>query len=460
MQQTRQAAYSYPPLPNSYPPPRHGSYAVQGHHGGHQYAGAYGTQYDQRQMQQMYHHPRASSDGVPLLDRWTCDVCQVQSFDTRAEAEEHETRCRQIFEARKAEKEKRLQQEEAAAVERAEGGLPSLKIAGTATSYDGSDSKTGCSAKKKSAASKDPPAKKSVVAKVKSSAKSPSKVCAKARTKKSSSPTRKVSMLTVASSSATPAQIRRCSLTNLVPASATKLSDYNNHIVRNVEFFYRQGGHDNMIGMRCIHCRDAADDSIANQYFFPGSVKSLASGLGSMGARHFGMGKCPGADSDFIMKLAEAKRTHASQSKKRTGLGAYVAEFAEANGIVDEEGVVGIEWRESAAPVDRASNANQGPGVANDEPCAEKGAVLVARKVSTTSSLGSSASASSRRSAVDETKKNEEAMDIDNVDVATDESTANVLTSLKKAKIENLDDLEGAFVPSDTPYFWEVSWLC
>ncbi|EJK54664.1 hypothetical protein THAOC_25689 [Thalassiosira oceanica] len=238
---------------------------------------------------------------------------------------------------------------------------------------------------------------------------------------------------------------------NLVPASDTKLSDYNNLIVRNVEFFYRRGGHD--IGMRCIHCRDVADDSITNQSFFPGSVKALASGLGSMGARHFGMGKCPVADSDFILKLAQAKKTHASQSKKRTGLGSYVAEFALANGIVDEDGAVGIEWKESDAPVEWVSGAHQGSGV---KPCTEEGAVLVVRKVSTASSHGSSASDSTFRS-VNETKKNYEAMAIDDVDIATDESTANVLTSLKKAQIENLDDLEGAFVPSDTPYFWEVS---
>ena len=407
-QQTQQAAYSHPPPPNSYPPPRHCSYAS-----------AYGTQHDQHQMQQMV----ASSAATPLLDKpWTCGVCQVQSFQNRAEAEAQERRCRQIFEARKAEKEQRLQ-EEMAAVERAEAGPADLATAST----------------KKSVVSKDPPARKSVVAKIQSSAKSPSRTFARAARKKTSmTPDKKVPMLTVASSSASHVPISL----DLVPASDEKLSDYNNLIVRNVEFVYRQGGHNNQIGMRCIHCRDVADDSIANQSFFPGSVKSLASGLGSMGARHFGMGKCPGADSDLLLELAEAKKTHASQSKRRTGLGAYVAEFAEANGIVDEEGVVGIEWKESAAPTERVGGANRGSGVANVE-----GAVLVSRKVSTASSRSSFSSSSFRSND-----------DIGNTDIATDESTANVLASLKKAKIENLEDLEGAFVPSDTPYFWEVSW--
>lgn len=92
---------------------------------------------------------------------------------------------------------------------------------------------------------------------------------------------------------------------DLVPVNndTSKLSDYNNLLVRNVEFFHPAKSHVNYqnlsgskntanmseirLGLRCIHCKDSPTH-ITAAVFFPSSTGSIASGLGTIGTRHFG----------------------------------------------------------------------------------------------------------------------------------------------------------------------------
>lgn len=90
---------------------------------------------------------------------------------------------------------------------------------------------------------------------------------------------------------------------NLVNNDISILSDYNNLLVRNIEFFYPSKSHlnyenlsgskntanmtDTRLGLRCMHCKDSLTH-ITAAAFFPSTIGSIASGLGTIGSRHFG----------------------------------------------------------------------------------------------------------------------------------------------------------------------------
>ena len=92
---------------------------------------------------------------------------------------------------------------------------------------------------------------------------------------------------------------------DLVPKDndISMLSDYNNLLVRHIEFFYPAKSHlnyDNLsvsknstnmsdirLGLRCLHCK-MNSTHVTAAAFFPSAVSSIASGLGTIGSRHFG----------------------------------------------------------------------------------------------------------------------------------------------------------------------------
>ena len=116
---------------------------------------------------------------------------------------------------------------------------------------------------------------------------------------------------------------------NLVPRGemSSILSDYNNLLVRHIEFFYPSS--DNRVGLRCVHCKDQPQHVTAAT-FFPSTIQSISSGLGTIGARHFGWGKCTCVQPEIVQRMIETKKTSGIQTKNRgrVGLDAYCKNLA------------------------------------------------------------------------------------------------------------------------------------
>jgi hypothetical protein len=168
-----------------------------------------------------------------FVERWTCDVCKSCSFKTFEEATSHETECR-------------IKQNET--IKEAAGALTSFAM--SVTTSISTESVTTEEEEDEMLPSRDPPI-------------------------------------------------------DLVPKNndTSILSDYNNLLVRNIEFFYPAKSHvnyDNLsgsknatnmtdirLGLRCLHCK-MNPTHITAAAFFPSTTGSIASGLGTIGSRHFG----------------------------------------------------------------------------------------------------------------------------------------------------------------------------
>jgi hypothetical protein len=120
------------------------------------------------------------------------------------------------------------------------------------------------------------------------------------------------------------------------------LSDYNNLLVHHVEFYYPSS--DNRVGLRCIHCKDHPQH-VPAATFFPSTIGSISSGLGTIGARHFCWGKCPFVQSDVVQQMIETKKTSNLQTRTngRVGLDSYCKKIAKKFGITDDVNS-GICW--------------------------------------------------------------------------------------------------------------------
>ena len=249
---------------------------------------------------------------------WTCDVCKIRTFETFEEAESHEIECKerkeregtvfpweqkaqqmaQLLEEGPPKRKKKKNQEE----EKLQSALTNLNLTVAASSSN-------------------------------------------------------VQEMPIAGTSRHPNLV-------LVPSAerSNVLSQYNNLLVRNVEFFYPAASHldyDNLsgsmngslmstsrLGLRCIHCKDSPNH-ITAAAFFPRTIGSIASGLGTIGTRHFGWGKCPFARPELVEQMMEAKKTSSTETRARgrMGLDAYCKDLASRCGIYDDE-LSGICWEE------------------------------------------------------------------------------------------------------------------
>lgn len=310
------------------------------------------------------------------VERWTCDVCKTRSFDTFEEAEAHEISCKIEHDAMKE-------------MERNEGAQQTASL------------------------QEAPPKRK--------------KKKTQEEEKLQSALTNLVLTAAAPSSNDQPMTIgglsRHPNLA-LVPSAerSNVLSQYNNLLVRHVEFFYPATSHldyDNLsgsmngslmsrnrLGLRCIHCKDSPNHVTAAA-FFPRTIGSIASGLGTIGTRHFGWGKCPFAKPELVEQMMEAKKTSSTETRARgrIGLDAYCKDLANKCGIYDDE-LSGICWQE-------------GPNLSN--------------LVQMTNSLTSTTSA-----AVMETDHN---------------AVAALLTGMKHST--NIE--RRSFVPTETKNFWECN---
>ena len=108
---------------------------------------------------------------------------------------------------------------------------------------------------------------------------------------------------------------------NLVPSDdeSSMLSQYNNLLVRHSEFFFPSSS-DNRVGLRCIHCKDHPQH-ITAATFFPSTIGSISSGLGTIGARHFGWGKCPSVPPNVQKQMVDTKNISNLETRSRSRIG-------------------------------------------------------------------------------------------------------------------------------------------
>lgn len=116
-----------------------------------------------------------------------------------------------------------------------------------------------------------------------------------------------------------------------------KLSDYNFFLTQNIELYQiDKNSTSGRLGLRCIHCSHF-DRHITAATFFPSTTGSLASGLGTISARHYFGEKCPCVPRHIVTQLRSAKKTSSAQTRLigRLGLDAYCRMLSKKIGICD-----------------------------------------------------------------------------------------------------------------------------
>lgn len=140
---------------------------------------------------------------------------------------------------------------------------------------------------------------------------------------------------------------------SVAPKDPSILSDYNYTLTKNVEFFEIKTSYSvadtavgisieglptSKVGLRCIHCGDNSRHTTASS-FFPSSIGSIASGLGTIGSRHFAQGKCPLVDEDTLQILRSTKKSSQQQTRLqgKVGLDAYCKGLAKRSNVATHE---------------------------------------------------------------------------------------------------------------------------
>ena len=129
------------------------------------------------------------------------------------------------------------------------------------------------------------------------------------------------------------------------------LSDYNLLVTKNVEFFQlsTKDGNDKVVstkvGLRCTNCSKLPVHYTAAS-FFPSAVGSVASGLGTIAARHFLGGKCPLLPKFILDQLSATKKSSTIQTKTpgHIGMEAYMRNICARHSLVNSLGG-GIQFR-------------------------------------------------------------------------------------------------------------------
>lgn len=139
---------------------------------------------------------------------------------------------------------------------------------------------------------------------------------------------------------------------SLIPENKNLLSDYNYLLVKNIELFQVPTSFNasqiaginpeelpaTKVGLRCIHC-SSNERQITASSFFPSSISSMASGIGTIGSRHMIGGKCPLLPKSVLHELKEAKLSSQQQSRipGKVALDAYCKDIAKTHKIFDHE---------------------------------------------------------------------------------------------------------------------------
>jgi len=139
---------------------------------------------------------------------------------------------------------------------------------------------------------------------------------------------------------------------NIIPLHEKPfLSDYNLLVTKNVEFFQlsTKDGNDKVVstkvGLRCTNCSKLPVHYTAAS-FFPSTVGSVASGLGTIAARHFLGGKCPLLPESILDQLSATKKSSTIQTKTpgHIGMEAYMRNICAQHFLVNSLGG-GIQFR-------------------------------------------------------------------------------------------------------------------
>ena len=137
-----------------------------------------------------------------------------------------------------------------------------------------------------------------------------------------------------------------------VPESKTILSEYNYFLTQNIEFFevttsFKLNECQNLnasdvtsrrIGLRCTHC-STRSMHVSAASFFPSTTNSIASGIGTIGARHFAGGKCPFISQQQVEQMRLSKKLSQQQTRiqGKVGLDAYCRDLVERENIVNNQ---------------------------------------------------------------------------------------------------------------------------
>jgi hypothetical protein len=280
-----------------------------------------------------------------FVEKWTCDVCKSRTFDTYEDASQHEISCKILHDAKKKKEQ--------------EGSL---------FPWENPD------AQPQTKEEADPPKRKRRKKKASThdqelheTAGALTNLALTTNATTSNPPSSSMQM--ALPSAAAPPHGRHPTLT-LIPSAnrSNVLSQYNHMLVRNIEFFYPSSSHldydnlsgsmngslmsQNRLGLRCIHCKDSRVH-VTTAAFFPRTIGSIASGLGTIGTRHFGWGKCPFVNPELVQDMVEAKKTSSNETRARgkMGLDAYCRDLASRCGVYDDE-LSGICWEEGTIPID------------------------------------------------------------------------------------------------------------
>lgn len=349
----------------------------------------------------LFHHTKMNSDGdknEQMTTAWKCDICKSCSFETHEEAEVHETQCTILHEAKTQSEcqDLKLRLTEAWTCD-------VCKSCSFKTFKDADIHETQCrilhDAEKES-----------------EDAELMAQTTEAADVLTSLAFCQPVQQETGGDFADSKLPAKRHPAINLVPMEDSRiiLSDYNGLLIRNIEFYYPLT--DNRVGLRCIHCKDHPQHVTAAT-FFPSSIGSISSGLGTIGARHFGWGKCPFIPPEIVQQMIETKKASGLQTKTngRVGLDAYCKNLAQQYGIVNDY-TSGISWIEGTVP-----NFDEVNEFYDQK--------MRAISLASPSSLDQSSDATDRN------------------------SIASVLASMKNAV--NIET--SPFVPSETAHFWECS---
>eukprot|EP00814_Leptocylindrus_danicus_P000451 CAMPEP_0116025116 /NCGR_PEP_ID=MMETSP0321-20121206/12807_1 /TAXON_ID=163516 /ORGANISM="Leptocylindrus danicus var. danicus, Strain B650" /LENGTH=951 /DNA_ID=CAMNT_0003497149 /DNA_START=550 /DNA_END=3402 /DNA_ORIENTATION=+ len=146
---------------------------------------------------------------------------------------------------------------------------------------------------------------------------------------------------------------------HLPPHDLERLSAHNIALTKSIEFFqvsredivnngrskkFRDEIVEGQIGLRCITCANEKGN-IRAAYCFPGSIRSMASGMATISRRHFSADKCTTIDPDLLDELKQTKAASKAETalKGKYGLETFCKDISRLYGLVESSG--GIFFR-------------------------------------------------------------------------------------------------------------------
>ena len=152
---------------------------------------------------------------------------------------------------------------------------------------------------------------------------------------------------------------------HLPPHDLKRLSAHNIVLTKSIEFFqvtredivnnvhtkkFRDEIVEGQIGLRCITCANEKGN-IRAAYCFPGSIRSMASGMATISRRHFSADKCTTIDPDLLNELKQTKAASKAETalKGKYGLETFCKDVSRLYGLVETSGGIFFKNRKNSA---------------------------------------------------------------------------------------------------------------